>query len=320
VNESLAKYIKAFSKLRVAPTNGGAPHKPILLLSVLQMAQAGAILYGQVFITPELVAAFRSNWNVLVHTKHDCLMSLPFFHLKSEGFWQLVPKGGTIDINTMNAFSKSLVKLDAAIEYAQLNTDLAALIQNPHDNQLLQQAILHKYFPHHTIKDYLPKGQLEIFNDLTGRMLNEDPAVYKVEMERLLLQKDDEEVYLRGGLFKREIPKVYNFTCAISGMRIDATANISMIDACHIVPFAESHDDTVSNGIALCPTLHRAFDRGLISFSSDYRVLVSDHFTDDPGDYGIRQFEGKELLLPSNAHYYPRQENLGWHRGRFGFT
>jgi len=75
-----------------------------------------------------------------------------------------------------------------------------------------------------------------------------------------------EEVFIRSGIFKREIPKLYNNTCAISQLRIDATANISMVDACHIVPFSEAYDDTLTNGIALCPNLHRAFDRGLIYY------------------------------------------------------
>jgi putative restriction endonuclease len=35
-----------------------------------------------------------------------------------------------------------------------------------------------------------------------------------------------EEVFIRGGLFKREIPKIYNNTCAITGLRIDAITNI----------------------------------------------------------------------------------------------
>ncbi len=48
---ALPYYIKAFTRLRRASNNGGAPHKPILLLSVLQLAAEGNIHRGQVFIT-----------------------------------------------------------------------------------------------------------------------------------------------------------------------------------------------------------------------------------------------------------------------------
>ena len=88
-----------------------------------------------------------------------------------------------------------------------------------------------------------------------------------------------------------------------------------MIDACHIVPFAKSHDDTISNGLALCPTLHRAFDRHLIGIDDDYRVVISKSFIERcDSTYSIQQFEDKHILLPSNRKYYPSQENLQKHR------
>ena len=60
------------------------------------------------------------------------------------------------------------------------------------------------------------------------------------------------------------MPQVYNHTCCISGMRLVSNHGFSMIDACHIVPFSLSKDDRINNGLALCPNLYRAFDRGLI--------------------------------------------------------
>lgn len=51
--ESLAKYVKAFALLCRAPTNGGAPHKPILLLAVLHEAMQGRVEKGRVYISPE---------------------------------------------------------------------------------------------------------------------------------------------------------------------------------------------------------------------------------------------------------------------------
>jgi putative restriction endonuclease len=313
-------YIKAFNRLRRAPTNGGAPHKPVLLLSVLQLAAQGGIEHGQVFITPELIALFRSNWNQLVTTRHDPLMAQPFFHMKTEGFWKLIPKAGAIDLDHVAQFTKSLIRLDAAIEYAQLNDDLFALMQDNVANLTLQHALLHHYFPKAPLASSpAPYGQLDMFTDITDKILHESPAAYRTEIAHLLAANDDEEVFLRGSLFKREVPKVYDHRCAISGMRIVATANIQMVDACHIMPFAESHDDTISNGIALSPSLHRAFDRGLISISSDHRVLVSDAFHEVPGDHGIRRFAGRELLLPADRNLWPGQGNLEWHRGRFGY-
>lgn len=85
------KFAIKFQKLRVDRTHGVAPHKPILLLSILQSYRSGVIRDDRVYITPELVALFKANWNLLVITSHDCNISYPFYHLKSSGFWKLIP-------------------------------------------------------------------------------------------------------------------------------------------------------------------------------------------------------------------------------------
>ncbi len=100
----------------------------------------------------------------------------------------------------------------------------------------------------------------------------------------------------------------------LSGLRVDATINVTMVDACHIVPFSISYDDTITNGLALCPNLHRAFDRGLIAISDDYRVIVSDAFVEDESRYSIRQFAGKEILLPVRREWWPERGKVEWHR------
>ncbi|RZF62206.1 hypothetical protein EWE74_05215 [Sphingobacterium corticibacterium] len=67
--------------------------------------------------------------------------------------------------------------------------------------------------------------------------------------------------------------------------------------------------------MALCPNLHRAFDRGLVSVDSEYRILVSSHVEEDTAHpYSLRKLEGKPIVLPEQIRYQPSQENLEWHR------
>jgi putative restriction endonuclease len=106
---------------------------------------------------------------------------------------------------------------------------------------------------------------------------------------------------------------------AVTGLKIHFSTSVSMVDACHIVPFAETHDDTISNGIALSPTIHRAFDRGLLSISDDYRVLVHKKVQDFSRDIPFSQLHKQQLFLPEEERFYPSRERLGWHRGRYGF-
>ncbi|MEO8146302.1 MAG: HNH endonuclease [Bacteroidia bacterium] len=190
-------------------------------------------------------------------------------------------------------------ELNAAVEYAKLNDDLFALMLNEKSNLMLLQFLLDEYFPGtKSIYKQTPYKQADLFDDLEDKILNEDAATYRAEIKELLAQNNEEEIFLRGSVFKREIPKIYNNTCCISGMKIDATINVSMIDACHIIPFSESYNDTVTNGIALCPNLHRAFDRGLIAIDNNYKVIVSKTFREGESNYSIHRFDGKEILLP----------------------
>jgi putative restriction endonuclease len=58
----------------------------------------------------------------------------------------------------------------------------------------------------------------------------------------------------------------------------------------------------------------------LISISDDYRVLVSDAFVEDESRYSIRQFAGKEILLPGRREWWPEREKVEWHREWVGKT
>lgn len=311
---SLSKYIRAFKKLHVDRSHGIAPHKPILLLSVLQSYQDNSISENKVRITPELVALFKTNWNILVRTNHDCRITYPFYYLKSDRFWKLIPRNNYGNIEVLGSAVKSFNRLYEAIEYAFLAEDLFMLMLDSECNLVLQKFLLEEYFPDTKANMNETSQQYRLFEELSRKILNEKAVDYKSEIISLLEKEDEEEIYLRGNVFKREIPRIYNNTCCISGMRISSVSPISMIDACHIIPFSKSYNDTVSNGIALCPNLHRAFDRGLISLDENYRIIISKSFGESDSEYSICNFEGRKILLPENAKHFPLRSNLRWHR------
>lgn len=313
--QELQKYLNSFKKLRIDRSHGVAPHKPVLLISVLQAFQNNLIKDQRIFITPALVALFKANWSLLVTSNHDCRFALPFYHLTSDEFWKLIPKAGFENILQLNSSMRSFANLNAAVDCAVIDDDLFLLMKDKKSNSIFQQFLLDEYFPE--TKDSFSNssgGQQKMFDDIEGKILHEDAAEYRKEIKKLMQQQNEEEIFLRGSLFKREIPKIYNNTCCISGMKIDATINVSMVDAYHIVPFSESYNDTVTNGIALCPNLHRAFDRGLIAIDNNYKVVVSKTFTEDESNYSIQFFKGKQILLPKQIEYFPLKENLEWHQ------
>ncbi len=72
MNEALNKYVKKFRKLRVDRSHGVAPHKPILLLSIIQAYELSILIDEHIYISTELVALFKNNWSAFVSTNHDC--------------------------------------------------------------------------------------------------------------------------------------------------------------------------------------------------------------------------------------------------------
>jgi len=301
-------------KLKIDRAHGVAPHKPILLLSLFQAIDNSLINENKIFITPELVSLFKTNWATLVTSKHDCRFSLPFYHLSSDGIWIIKPKVGYENFITLKGSMRSFNQLNAAVDYAFFSNEFYYLILSKQNRDILIQVILDTYFAESKTKYNIDN---KYFDKLENNVVNENAENYILEIKRLKAsisqESFEEEIYIRGGAFKREVPKIYNNTCCISGMRIDSVYNISMIDACHIIPFSESYNDTIGNGIALCPNLHRAFDRGLIGINSEYKVIVSKGFTETNSNYSIKQFEHKPIILPNNKSYYPKIDNLLWH-------
>jgi putative restriction endonuclease len=152
-----------------------------------------------------------------------------------------------------------------------------------------------------TSSSYLIPKTSQLQLDIEHDILNEDKEVYIAKIQELQATLDDdnfqEEIYVRGGIFKKTIPKIYNNQRCISDMKIESSSNAQMVDACHIIPFSISQDDTIPNGISLSPNLHRAYDRGLITINKDYIVRISPTVIDNNSVYSISQFEGKKINL-----------------------
>jgi putative restriction endonuclease len=93
----------------------------------------------------------------------------------------------------------------------------------------------------------------------------------------------------RDNLFREKVMRAYNSRCAFSGIQL------KLVDAAHIVPVSEvgSSDDTC-NGIALSALHHRAYDRGLITFTENYKIIPNpdkiQQLRDDNLDGNLAEF------------------------------
>jgi putative restriction endonuclease len=147
----LEKYIKAFKTLRVDSAHAKqlgrtAPHKPILLLSVIDSIENGEISTNKVFITSELVGIFRANWACLVQENYRPEIALPFYHLKNEKdrYWRLIPKSGYERLTDLKI--RSFPLLVEVVEYAEIDRELFSLMSDESTRHVLRSVLLDTYF------------------------------------------------------------------------------------------------------------------------------------------------------------------------------
>lgn len=94
-NKILSHYERRLAQLSVNKKGGHlAPHKPLLLLAVIDLVDCGIIRSPQIELSDALITAFKINetrfTRGIIHFKPNIWM--PFFHMTTEPFWRLVPK------------------------------------------------------------------------------------------------------------------------------------------------------------------------------------------------------------------------------------
>jgi len=310
--------------LNRAPTKYGiAPHKPILLLAVIESFENGEITDNWIEVTDDLFQRFHDIWSMLVNTQNVPNFSLPFYHLKNEKgeFWKLIILPGKEIPTTKSKSIKSFKALNDTVMAAQLSDELFMVFSDPVKREELKLAILEKYFgvtgqiPEKEKVKYSSKVKAEILYDPEE---NYSRKVIKTISE-IPAEAREEIMILRSSIFRKAILEVYNNQCSVSGLKVEDANRNSLVDACHIMPFAQTYNDSIHNGIALSPTFHRAFDRGLIAISDNFKVLVHPKLKDYHPETGIKLYQNRQIKLPLDERFYPSQKSLYEHRMRFGF-
>lgn len=118
--------------------------------------------------------------------------------------------------------------------------------------------------------------------------------------------------YARESSFRRQVMDAYGNRCAVT------RAQLNLVDAAHIVPVKAQGTDEVSNGIALSPTIHRAYDNSLIYLDTKYYMRLNEQKVEElknqrleSGLDDLRGYLDSQIHLPANRADWPDPELIG---------
>jgi len=284
-----------------------APHKAILLLSIIQLFENNLIDLGKIFPTDNnLIETYQLLWECLEYNKIGPIY-LPFFHLKSDKFWILQFKCGFENTRSI----KSLKHLCEAVEYASFEKDFQGNFKDEQFRKLKIEELLYGgYFNSKEIERL--KSELNIISESYNY---ENEILQKVNTEFSLEDslKDFFSEKSRDISFRRIICNSYNFKCALCGISLILECGINIVDAAHILPFNKFKNDDPRNGLCLCKTHHWLFDKGIFTIKSDYSVKITKTILkQEPSDL-IAKFNNITICLPETKNFIPALIAFEWH-------
>ena len=278
---------------------GKAPHKPVLLLSILDMIENGELV-TQVFTrAPGLVVRFRSYGAIVADRWPKRLdLSLPFYHLSTQKFW----KPFTAEMQP--AHSPEICAL------CEMHPEFFGLLQSADFRLKARMVLISKYFD--------PVERLAFFESLgiqAGSFGKQTADRVLAEATTAAKRKG------RSARFAAQVVTEYRYTCALTGYRCTTIDGATIVESAHIEAWAKTQNDDLTNGLALSQNAHWMFDEGIWSVDAELRILVNPRKFDEKGPEALRlvPFSGRHLQFDPAAKLRPSRDYLRSHRVHFGY-
>lgn len=111
--------------------------------------------------------------------------------------------------------------------------------------------------------------------------------------------------------FRQAVLSSYNFSCAITGLKIT-----EMLIASHIIPWKDRKETRVNpkNGICLNVFHDKAFDKGFLTITTDFKIKVSNFIYEKYDSETVKwfkEYDNYKMILPER--FVPDFEFLEFH-------
>lgn len=139
------------------------------------------------------------------------------------------------------------------------------------------------------------------------------------EEKNQLMLEDEQAMYgkpvltkvrLGQGAFRVLVTDAYSRKCAISGEK-----TLPVLEAAHIKPYALSGPHFISNSLLLRSDLHKLFDSGYLTVTTDFKIEISKRIKEEyQNGKEYYRFHGMTLqTLPKNGRDIPNSKFIEWH-------
>ena len=226
------KWLKVVSNLRVDRKGTIAPHKPLLLLVIAELAEQGKLTDKIIPLTGELVFRFLAYWVIVAERRSQRPdIHLPFYHMRSDGCW-----------TPLDAMGRPTLERRRAVA-AEMDETFLTCLNDAEFRTQMRRILIAKYF-----LDFAERAALYQLVGLSvppDTIVKEDARLYEAAKERG-----------REARFRLTVVPAYNYTCALTRYRLVTVGSGSIVEAAHIHQFADSRNNHPRNGIALCKNAH----------------------------------------------------------------
>lgn len=137
----------------------------------------------------------------------------------------------------------------------------------------------------------------------------------EIDLSNLPIGKERERIVrvrVNQSFFRSAILSSYNSKCCITGLNIP-----EILVASHIKPWKDDSENRTNpqNGLCLNALHDKAFDKGFITVTADYKVKTSKYFDEFKEQNNIQDFflkyEDFPIALPEK--FFPKKEFLDYH-------
>jgi putative restriction endonuclease len=307
--QTIDEAVEAFYDLNVGAIGEGRqrherPHKPVMLLAVMDMIATKRADPNRVPWSQELRERFTSYFLKVRRENDQDTPENPFFHLRSEMFWQPLEMVSGIEQPLGN--TPTVAQANAGVVFARLSSDLCALFLSPEYRMRLREALVSRYFP---------DKRLQLLPLFVDPLVDDFPETAACAEE----VHEEPDHPGRSSAFRRKVLEVYDFQCAACGLRIKLPdADLTFVDGAHIIPFQESRNDHPTNGLALCKNHHWAMDRFLLVPTPDriWKVSKKLDARRSDGERMLLELNGQPVLPPHDDAFLPDPIGLAWRAKR----